>query len=768
MAQTYEPNAVLSTTDYKVVGTRPIRHDGLDKVTGRARYGADVNMPGLLYGKMLRSPHAHAKIKSIDVSKALALPGVKAVVTGIDLSNPSDAVTDVGEGEIRNLGFMSANCLADDKALYVGHAVAAVAAVDVHVAEAAVGLIQVDYEVLPPVMTAKDAMKDGAPLLHEHLVTTNQMMGPGGTDPNAVGTNIGKHFEIRTGDIDAGFADADIIVERAYDTLPVHQGYIEPHAATAYWDIEGNLTLWCSSQGQFAMREQTAKILDIPVSRIKVVPMEIGGGFGGKNIVYLEPVVAALSKKAGLPVKMSMTRTEVFIGSGPTSGGTMTVKIGATKDGRLTAAEAHLVYEAGAFPGSPVGGGARCIFAAYDIPNAYIEGLDVVVNTPKVAAYRAPGVPFAAFGGEQVIDEICEQLNMDPIEFRLLNGVKEGTRQVTGPVFGPIGFMETLNAAKEHDHYRTDLVGPYRGRGVATGYWGNGGGASSAIASVNPDGTVSLVEGSPDIGGSRVVMAMQAAETLGIAAEDVNPAVGDTDSIGFTSNTAGSGVAYKTGIATYLASEDIKQQMVQRAARIWAVDAENVEFVDGEIRHKSDTELKMGFKELAARLNNTGGPIIGRGTTAERRNGPSFATHLVDVEVDPDTGKVTILRYTSVQDAGKAVHPSYVEGQMQGAAVQGIGWALNEGYYFNAQGQMLNSTFLDYRMPTALDVPQIDTVIVEVPNPGHPYGVRGVAELPLVPPMAAIANAIQNAIGTRLSSLPMSPEKVLAAIQEQS
>jgi CO/xanthine dehydrogenase Mo-binding subunit len=360
------------------------------------------------------------------------------------------------------------------------------------------------------------------------------------------------------------------------------------------------------------------------------------------------------------------------------------------------------------------------MFAPYDIPNALIDGLDVVTNTPKTAAYRAPGAPAAAFAAEQLIDELCEKLSIDPIELRLRNAAREGTRQITGPVFGRIGCVEVLQAVKEHPHYSAPLGGPNRGRGVAMGYWGNGGGPSSAVASVNPDGTVSLVVGSPDIGGDRVVFSMQLAEVLGIAAEDIKPSVGDTDSIGFTSNTAGSGTAYKTGWASYEAGQDIIRQMRARAATIWDTPVETVEYQHGVLKHTADPALQTTFREVARRLNATGGPIVGRATTNERRNGPAFAAHIVDVEVDPDTGKVDVVRYTAVQDAGKAVHPSYVEGQMQGGAVQGIGWALNEGYYFNEDGQMMNSTFLDYRMPISLDLPMIDTVIVEVANPGHP------------------------------------------------
>ena len=400
----------------------------------------------------------------------------------------------------------------------------------------------------------------------------------------------------------------------------------------------------------------------------------------------------------------------------------------------------------------------------YDIANGRLEGFDVVLNKPKTAAYRAPGAPAAAFAIETVIDEVCRVIGMDPLEFRLLNGAKEGTRRLTGPTFGKIGNLETLQASKDHEHWSAPLEGPNRGRGVAAGFWFNGTGPSSATASVNADGTVGLIEGSPDIGGTRAALSMQLAEVLGIAAEDVRPLVGDTDSVGYTSMTGGSSVAFKTGWASYEAALDIRQQMIERAARIWDVSPDLVAYDNGVISHKSDPELKLTFKELAARLNGTGGPVTGRGNVSPAGVGGAFAVHIVDVEVDPDTGKVDIVRYTAVQDVGKAVHPSYVEGQIQGGAVQGIGWALNEEYVFDNQGGMQNPTFLDYRMPISLDLPMIDTVIVEVPNPGHPYGVRGVGEVPIVPPMAAIANAIHDAVGVRMDQLPMSPGAVLEAL----
>ncbi len=764
----YKPNIVLSNREYNVVGSRPIRHDGADKVTGRARYGADISLPGMLYGKILRSPHAHARIKSIDTSRAEALPGVKAVVTSDEMAQPSGNIADLAEGSLANARFMSNNILAKDKVLYKGHAVAGVAATNSHVAEQALALIDVEYEALPPILDVMDAVKDGAPLVHERLANQyNASSRAGGTrspEDDEASTNIANRFEHKLGDLEKGFQEADVIVEKEVSTVAVHQGYIEPHSATAMWHQDGNLTVWSSSQGHFSVRENTARMLDIPVSKVKAIPMEIGGGFGAKLAVYLEPVAALLARKAGNPVKVTMSRTEVFEGTGPTSGTHIKVKLGATRDGRLVAGEAHLYFEAGAFPGSPVPGGAQCMMAAYDIPNAYIEGFDVVVNRPKTSAYRAPGSPAAAFAMETAIDELCEKLEMDPLEFRLLNSAKEGTRRVTGPLMPLVGFVETLEAAKSHPHYNTPLDGPFRGRGVATGFWGNGTGPSCATATVNPDGTVNLIEGSPDIGGTRASVSQQLAEVLGIPAENVKPQVGDTDTIGFTSNTGGSGVTFKTGWASYEAALDIKQQMIARAAKIWEVSPEDVEYEGGVLQHKSDPELQLTFRQMAARQNPTGGPIVGRAGVNPGGAGPAIATHIVDLEVDPETGKVEILRYTAVQDAGKAIHPSYVEGQIQGGVAQGIGWALNEEYFVNDQGHMLNSSFLDYRMPISLDLPMIDTVIVEQANPAHPYGVRGVGEVPIVPPMAAISNALHDALGVRLNQLPMNPGRILEAL----
>ena len=760
MTQTldYEPNMVLATQTYNVVGTRPIRHDGADKVTGRALYGADFDTAGMLHGHILRSPHAHARIKSIDTSAAEALPGVLAVVTNADFGSDEDAIVDFGEGAT-SLKWLRDNVLASDKALYRGHAIAGVAASNPHVAEEAVQLIVVDYEVLPPAITVEDAMAEGAPILHDDLKTEEL-----GEQTDKV-SNIAQHFQHKKGDTAEGFAEADVTVEREYRAKTVHQGYIEPHNATALWNNDGRLHIWCSTQGAFTVRDAMAQLLEMPVSQIRVIPMEIGGGFGGKIPVYLEPVAALLSKKTGQAVKILMSRADVFEASGPTCGSWSRVKIGAKSDGTITAAEVELACEAGAYPGSPVGAGAMCALAAYDIENGTVDGYDVVVNKPKTAAYRAPGAPNAAFAVEQAVDELAEKLGMDPLELRLKNAAKEGTRRVDGPTFNRVGLVETLEAMRDHPHYSAPL-GENQGRGVAIGFWFNIGFDSAVNLAVNADGTVNLTEGSTDIGGTRASIAMQAAEVLGIAAEDIRPTVVDTDSIGYTAVTGGSRTTFATGWAAYEAAQSVKQQMIERAATIWEVDADSVEMQDGVISSKSDPELSVTFQELAGQLGSTGGGITGTASVNPTGVGGSFAGNIVDVEVDPETGKTDVVRFTAFQDVGKAIHPSYVEGQMQGGSVQGIGWALNEEYYMNDDGGMDNSTLLDYRMPTSLDLPMIDTVIVEVANPGHPFGVRGVGEANIVPPTPAVANAIKSAIGTRLYDTPMNSVAITAALAE--
>ncbi len=733
---------------FTVIGTRPVRPDGVDKVTGRACFGADISAPGMLHGKILRSPHAHAVIRSIDISKALALAGVKAVVTCEDFSeNPRQK--DV-----------LMNIMARGKALYEGHAVAAVAASSLRIARQALKLITVDYEILPHVTDVDAAMADDAPVLHDDIFTKG--VEPVPTTPS----NVVSRTAFGHGDPDSGFKAAEVIVERNFKTAATHQGYIEPQACLASFSADGSADLWCCTQGHFTVRDTCASLLEMDVSRLRVTASEIGGGFGGKTTVFIEPVALALSRKAGRPVKMVMSREEVFKASGPTSSTSMWVKVGARKDGTITAGQCELRYQGGAFPGSPADFGAMSAFACYDLDNVEAVAYDVVTNRPKGAAYRAPGAPMAVYAVESVISELAEKIGMDPLDFRLLNAAKEGSQSSYGPKFGRIGLEQTLQAAKFHAHYSQPL-GPHQGRGVANGFWFNFGGQTCVSLNLNVDGTLALAVGTPDIGGSRASMCQMAAEELGIGYDQVRAIVGDTSTLGFNDTTEGSRVTFSTGLAAIEAARNMIGILCERAAKIWDIPVEAVAWENGCARPSGSNAGEfepLTLAELARKAARTGGPIAAHHEFNAQGAGVSFGTHIVDAEVDPETGRVQILRYTVAQDAGKAIHPSYVEGQFQGGAVQGIGWALNEEYIYGEDGHLQNAGFLDYRIPVASDLPMIDTVIVEVPNPGHPYGVRGVGETGIVPPLAAIANAVSAATGVRLTELPMSPPRVLQAL----
>ena len=748
------------------VGTNTVRPDGVDKVTGRAIYGADVRLPNMTYGRVKRSPHAHALIKSIDITKALALPGVLSIVTSEDFPAPVEAILQTIRGPMPAQWDIE-RLMARRKVLFRGHPVAAVSATDAHIAEDAVELIEVEYDVLPPVVTIEDALSPSAPILHDDGM--DEIVEDLFTPMDGKPSNIARTVEMGFGDIEEGFSQADIILERVYETAMSHQGYIEPHNATAVWNHDGKITIWTSTQGAFGIRQKVSRILDVSLGDLRVVPAEIGGGFGGKNVVYLEPLAALLSKKSGRPVQMTMSRTEVLEATGPTSGTRSFVKIGATKDGKLVAADIRLEYEAGAYPGSPVAGGARCALGPYLVPHQRIIGLDIVLNRPKTAAYRAPGAPASEFAVEALLDELAEQLDIDPMELRDINAAQEGDRRSDGATHGSLAAREVITATSQHPHYRSEISDQDVGRGVAMGFWQNGGGESSAYANVHEDGKVTLVTGSVDIGGQRAALAMQFADTMGIAYEDINSLVGDTDTIGYTGNTGGSRTTFATGWAVYEAALDIRKQLEERVAKIWNLDPSVVHYdaTDASL-HGPDGQI-MSFREAASKLPATGGMVQGRAdlvSTNVGKIGACFGAHIADVHVDRDTGKVTVLRYTAIQDVGKAIHPYYVEGQIQGGAVQGIGMALNEEYVYDENGIMSNSSFLDYRMPVANDLPPIDTVLVEVPNPGHPFGVRGVGEVPIVPPLAAIANAIYDAVGVRINKLPANPESLLRELGE--
>lgn len=748
-------------SNLKVVGTRPLRPDGVDKVTGRAMYSADTRVAGMLWGKILRSPHAHARIVKIDTSKAEALKGVYAVCSAADFPDIASEEAFVGEGPM-NFRDLALNVMARGKVLYEGHAIAAVAASTQAIADEALALIDVTYEVLPHVIDVEAAMADTAPLLHDDMFT--QGVDPKPTKPS----NIAKVVKFKKGDVEAGFKNADVIVEGRYTTQPVHQAYIEPHACLATCAADGQVTIHASSQGHFMIRAYTAKLLGMEMANIRVNPAEIGGGFGGKTLIYIEPVAVKLSQKSGRPVKIQMTREDVFRGTGPTSGAVVEVKLGAKKDGTIVAAQQVLKFQAGAFAGSPIGPGCMCGFALYDIENIDVLGYDVVSNRPKVAAYRAPGAPITSFGVESCLDDLALKLGIDPLTLRQKNAAKNGTKTHYGPTHANIGFEQVLAVTKAHPHWNAPLPAG-QGRGLACGFWFNIGGESTATVHINEDGSVTVATGSPDIGGSRASMGMMVAEVLGVPAESVRATIADTASIGFTHLTGGSRVTFATGMAATQAAEKVVDELKKRAAMIWEITPDAVEWKDGQAfpaGTNAGAFEPMDLATLALKAARTGGPINAEVSVNAQGAGAGFGAHICDVSVDKETGHVTIERYTAVQDVGKAIHPSYVEGQIQGGAAQGIGWALSEEYIYNDKGQMENPGFLDYRCPVASDVPMIEAVLVEVPNPRHPFGVRGVGEVPIVPPMAAVANAIRGATNLRMPNLPISPPRLRAAIDQ--
>lgn len=748
--------------EYRVLGQSPARGDGVEKVTGAARYGADILLPGMLHGRLLRSPHVHARITRLDVSRAAAHPGVLAVATAQDFPHVAGGDRAMGETSVDTL-FLQDMVLARETVKWKGHPVAALAAVSSLAAEEALALIEVEYEPLPAVTDVLEAMAPGAPLIHPELRTR---MVPGnrrGERP----TNIAMHLVRERRNPAEAFAGAPVVIEQTFKTVMVHQGYIEPQSSTAQVTPDGRTTIWTTTQGAFSTRDSVCDLLALRPGSVRVVPMEVGGAFGGKFYPYLEPVAVLLSRKAGRPVRLTLSRAEVLEGTGPTPGSVIRMKMAATRDGRLIAATAWMAYEAGAYPGSAVGAASLTGLTPYRIPHLRIDGFDVVINRPRVAAYRAPGATQIAFAVEQMIDQLAQAVGMDPIDFRLLNASREGDPRTDGQKLSRIGLVELLERAKAHPAWTDPLPQkPWVGRGMAIGYWMNFGGTSACQLTLNSDGSVNLVTGSVDLTGSRVAMAQVVAEELGLQPSAVNSAIGDSEATGFTDGTGGSRTTFATGIAVRNGALAMRAELQRRAAKLLEAAEEDLEFADGRFQIKGAPARAITVAEIAAKQSQTGGSIAVSGVTGNLPAAPAFSLHIADVAVDPETGKVSVERYTAFQDVGRAIHPALVEGQMQGGAAQGIGWALNEEYAWDG-GIMRNPTFLDYRMPVSLDLPDIDCVIVEVPAPEHPYGVRGVGEAPIVPPPGAVANAVARATGRRMGELPLSPERVWRTLSQR-
>lgn len=750
----------------RVVGQRFPKIDGIDKVTGVAQFGADVKIPGTLYAKVLRSPVAHANIVKIDTSRAEAFPGVKAVITGEDFAYP---LNESGNAPSALENQSREKVLARTKVLFQGHPVAVVAATSAMIAEEALKLIDVEYDQLPHVLDIETTMSADAPLLHPDLRTKFK------DDVADVGSNIAEHQEFIRGDAEEALKNAHVVVERTFDTGTVHQGYIEPDSEAAWVRQDGNVTVWANTQGTHLQRRELAHVLGIPIKTINVIPTEVGGAFGGKESVRVVALCAALSRKTKLPVRLSLGREEIIRAGWPSTSIKCSMKVGADKQGKIVGVESWIAFNSGAYPGAPIQSAVRRVFSHYRVENMKVDAFDVITNRPPNSAYRAPGATPVAFAMESIIDELANELGMDPLEFRYLNVSRDGDLMPDGNTLPTINLDRVLDEVKQHPCWTTPLNGPNQGRGLALGMWTMPGGTISCQVNVNYDGTLNLVLGTVDLSSTRATLAQITAEECNLDFDEIHVVIGDTDTVAYTDATAGDRVTYVASKAVITACQDLISNMKKRVAQQFAVSIEDVNYemkkfsING-YPEKSMTWADLALKSAMPHSGEGGGALSGFASASEVMHdqaiAPNGSAHVADVEVDPQTGKVKVLRYTVFQDVGRAINPAGVEGQMQGGAVQGIGWALSEEIQYDDDGKVENASLLDYRIPTILDVPSIDTVVLEYPSPDHPYGVRGVGQVPIVPPAATIGNAIFRATGARLDKLPMKPERVRLAIAE--
>lgn len=757
----------------QAVGKRLPRVDAVAKVTGRAIFGIDVHLPGMLVGKFLGSPHAHALVRHIDTRQAEALPGVRAVLTAADLP------TDVAYKATSRAHAI----LARDRVLFVGQPVAAVAAVDEATALEALDLIKVEYEPLPAVLDPVEAMRPTSPVIqHEGKIDRTEMALHTGAATDGAATqegevearlsrNVVNEITFELGNVDAAWTEADVVVEHTYRMPMVHQGYIEPHAVTAHWDRPDHVRVLLSTQGTFEARNVLVETLGLQPEQITVEGTEIGGGFGAK-MGFLAPLVVLLAKKAEAAVKLVLRRSEDLSAAQPAPGSVIHLKTGAKADGTFLALEGQVICDTGAYPGSPMVVIAIMLANAYNVPHLRIRGYEVVTNKPSVTAYRAPGGPNAAFAIESNVEEMARRLGMDPLEFRVRNAAEEGTLQPHGRPWGKIGARETLVALRPIwqrlcQGPRRDAEGRLIGRGVGLGSWSGGRGPGSAVVTLDPDGTWKILVGTVDLTGTFTAMVQIAADALGVSPERVRIYTADTDRAPWAPVSGGSQTTYGQGPAIIAAAREARRQVLAVAAQELEVPVENLVLEDEQVVLRGDPEKALPLTEIYRLTHGWDSrypPILGKGSAERRKGAPSFAATVAEVAVDPETGKVTVTHLTTSQDVGKAINPLAVEGQIQGGTVQSVSLALWEELIFSPDGRVLNANLLDYRKATAADVPLVNAVIVEVPSEDGPFRARIVGEPSIVPPVGAIANAIADAIGVRITEVPITPERVWLAL----
>jgi len=766
--------ATMKTTrEVKGVGLSIPRADGAEKVTGRVQYVADMQPRGLLHAKLLRSPHAHATILRIDTSRARALPGVRAVLTAADIP-----------GLKKKAPTRAHAVLAIDRVVFVGQPVAAVAADELSIAEEALDLIEVEYDVLPAAIDPLRSMQVGAPPVAEAgtEADTSEALAHSGVAaakneaPPAKAVNIAQQSKLARGDVAKGFAESDLVIENTYRVPMVHQGYLEPHAALAEWDSTGFLTLWSSTQGSFNTRSEVADVLGLSENSVRVIPVECGGGFGGKIRALCEPITALLARATKRPVRYVMTRGEELQAGMPAPQVIIRLKTGVKRDGTLVALEAETIIESGAFSGAVLTMSAVFLASVYQWPTFEVRGFEVLTHKASIAAYRAPTAPQTFFAIDSQMEQIAGALGIDPVEFRMRHLLTEGDPMANGQPWQSNGAKEVLRRLGEHPLWKNraewkasggkDGRG-LRGTGLAVGGWIPGLQPTGATVRLNPDGSVSVLTGQVDIAGTNIALAQIAASAFGVDIDHVRITTGDTDTAPMTGLSAGSKTIYTVGSAVLEAAKDARRQTFEIAAAEMEASIHDLELEDGRVVVRGVPDRAITLAQIGKKGNlymSKVPPVLGVSHPAFALQAPAFAGQLARIEVDPDTGEVTLHNFVVVQDAGRAINPIGVEGQMQGGAVQSLGIALTEGLMFDDAGRLTNPSLLDYRKLTAADLPNIETIIVEVPSPAGPFGARGVGEPPIIPAPAAIANAVHDATGVRITELPMSPERIALAL----
>jgi CO/xanthine dehydrogenase Mo-binding subunit len=733
--------------------------EGKEKVTGATRYTEDLNLPGMLYARLVLSPYPHARIVRMDPTVAQSMPGVVTVATESDLPDG-----------------VSSNLLADGETRYTGEPVAVVVAESASAADDAAERLAetVEYDVLPAVLDPRAAMSDDAPVVSLDEEEDEEAGGhatvSAGTVQERLPKNVSAKYHFERGDIEAGFREADIVVEHTYRTSRMHQSYLEPHASVATIEpVTGAVTVYTATQGQFYVRGQVARSLGVSEQKVKIVPMTVGGGFGGKTLL-LEPLVAALATMLQHPVRLVLSRRDDFLLGNPGPECEISLKTGAKRDGTLTALQGQIIFDSGASSGAPAAIAAILLGGYYRFPNLDIQSFEVLTHKPPNGAYRAPGAPQATFAIETQMNRMASLLAIDPLEFRLRHASGQGDPMPNNRPWAKMGLREVLEALREHPKWRDRQRADGVGYGVAVGGWPGGVESATACIRANTDGSFQVVVGAVDITGTATTMGLIASEVLGVPPESISVLTADSDQAPYAGMSAGSKTTYTVGSAVKAAAEDTRRQILAIAASEFEARVDDLEIVDGRVQVRGTPDKRLSLAEVARKSMSFGAryaPIFGNSSIPSPKSSPGFAAHLAKVRVDQETGHVRLLDYVVIQDVGYAINPAAVEGQMRGGAVQGIGWGLLEAMIYSEEGTLLTASFADYSIPRAVDVPPMETVMVEVPSDFGPFGAKGVGEPPVVPAGAAIASAIADATGVHITSLPVVPGRLLAAMRAQ-